>query len=406
MTSISSPRLGRAAAALLAAGLLAACSSASRSPTPSPAPSSSAAPTALPTATGTPTPAPAPSPTPIPTPPPGVVPAGFAPLSVTFVSPSTGFVLGTYPCSATDGCLSLLRSNDSGHSWTPVAAPPTKPARGESMGVHIVRFADARNGWAFGNELWSTHDGAAHWSRVALPGAASGGAVQSLEASGGLAHALVIGGTGNGSPSMLILDSSASNDTWTLSPTSVPIGAGPVPQGQLALQDGYGWAIEVDRTVVGGARLSGGRWSSWQPPCASGGGAAWITAASTSRLAAVCDEGEWVGPVGVHVYLSSNGGASFTRIAAALPTGSAGGIAYSSSGALVVGASTSTNAELLASFDGGSTWTAVFEGGMIFTAGELGFTTATQGVAIEERDGGSTLLMTFDGGHHWSPVTF
>jgi photosystem II stability/assembly factor-like uncharacterized protein len=57
---------------------------------------------------------------------------------------------------------------------------------------------------------------------------------------------------------------------------------------------------------------------------------------------------------------------------------------------------------LVATFDGGSSWQAVWSSEGTKTAGcyEIGFTTPTQGVAII---GGQdpALLMTRDGGHSW-----
>jgi len=56
-------------------------------------------------------------------------------------------------------------------------------------GVRQVRFADADNGWAFGPDLWATHDGGAHWGRTRLPGVENGAAVSDLAAAAGAVHA-------------------------------------------------------------------------------------------------------------------------------------------------------------------------------------------------------------------------
>jgi len=323
-------------------------------------------------------------------------------MSVTFVSTVSGFVLGTYPCGAANGCLALLHTPDSGHTWTAVRPPPTQTSPGYTSGVHRVRFADERNGWVFGPELWVTHDGGAHWRRPPLPGAAAAGEVESLEIGAGLVHAVVLDDGG-----VHILSSAVAADAWTASTTTIPVGAGPVPQAQLAVQGPAGWAIEVDRTVVGGARLSGARWVSWQPPCESAGGFAALAAATASDVDAVCDEGVWTGSSeSVHAYLSTDGGTTFRRVAPALEIADATAIGSSPSGAVVVGGSGHTGTGvLLASFDAGSTWATVYQGGDGVAADELGFETANQGVAIAT-GAAAQLLMTFDGGHHWSPVTF
>jgi len=254
--------------------------------------------------------------------------------------------------------------------------------------VRRVRFANANDGWAFDPDLWTTHDAGGHWVRQSLP---PDGDAQSLEVDAGVVHALVLDQAG-----VQILSSPVMVDRWTTSATTIESGAGPVPQAQLVLQGGGGWAIEVDRSVVGGARLNGGQWAAWQPPCASAGGDA-----------AVCDEGTWTGgSQSVHLYVSADGGASFRRVAAPLPISGASSVTRSLAGGVVVGGSDAVGGTLLASFDGGSTWATVYRGGDLIADDELGFTTATQGVAISLQGTTGQLLMTYDGGRHWGAVTF
>lgn len=382
-----------AAVALAVAGLLSACSSGTHPSTTATAsatlPPSSPSASAPPTPRATQTPSASPSAV-------AGVPADFAPLSASFVSTSAGFALGTTACGAAT-CIALARTADGGHTWSALPPPPL-PATGagQATPVRHVRFADARDGWAFGNQLWSTHDGGAHWARVPLPDIAE---VQSVEAAAGAVHALVVD-----SGAVRILDSPVATDAWKGSTTTIPLGAGPVPQAQLSLQGSAGWAIEVDRTVVGGAQLNGGRWTSWQPPCSSAGGFAALgaAAAATSRLDAVCVEGTYNGPAqSVHLYVSSDGGGSFQRIAAALPVSTADGLAVATQSTVVVSGHSANGDVLLGSFDGGAHWSTVYSGEQV-RQGELGFTTATQGVAAT----GTHLLMTYDGGHHWDAVSF
>jgi len=391
-------------AALLGAGcvaLLAACSSATtHHPTPTPAPPSpslSAAPTApsSPTATAA---LPVTSPTAL------VVPSGFSPESVTFISSQTGWVLGWYRCAeASSGCLALLRTVDAGHTWTAVRPPPAPVAIDYSKGVRQVRFADQRNGWAFGPDLWATHDGAAHWTHEGFATSAGNAEVSSLETSGGVVHAAVIGPSG-----VQLYSSPVATDSWSASATTIALGAGPVPQAQIVLHGSVGWAIEVDRTVVGGARLSNGRWVSWQPPCSSAGGFAALAAGTATQLVAACVEGTYTGPAQtVHVSFSSDGGASFRRVDTALPLTDAGAVTMSpSASTVIVGGGDQQGSVLLASFNGGASWTTVYRGGNSVVPDELGFTTTTQGVAIVSSGNTGHLLMTYDGGRHWQAVTF
>jgi photosystem II stability/assembly factor-like uncharacterized protein len=348
-------------------------------PAPTPAPSPALAPTAL---TGTTTATPS-------------TPPQFSPLSVTFVSLQTGWVLGTRPCPA-GACTVIVRTRDGGHSWVTITT--LAPA-----GATHLRFANLQDGWAYGSDLWATHDGGAHWRRVALSGVGHNALVAALETAGQSVHAAVID-TGV----VRILTSPVSTDAWSASSTTVSTGAGPVPRPVLVLQGSAGWLIENDRTVVGGARLTNGQWIPWQPPCIDTGGPASLAAASPTDLVAVCDTGLWTGTSpDTETLASTDGGATFRRTASHLlryPSV----VASPAPGAVVIGGSTSDNALALdASTDSQQSWNPVFRqpaGGVWL---ELGFTSANQGVAIyRSPEGRGAFLMSVDGGRHWRALTF
>lgn len=377
--------------------MLAGCSSAPR-PTHSP---STASPTAAesPSAGGTSAPAPAHTPTV------SAVPAGFAAASVTFVSPEVGWALGTSSCVPVP-CLTLLRTADAGSTWTRVGTPPAVFAapRLATSGVGAVRFADARNGWLFSPDLWSTHDGGAHWRQVSLPGVAQASPVARLEAAGGMVHAAVFDNTGT----VAIETAAVAGDAWHRSTTTIPLGAGPVPDVDLALHGGEGWIVENDRTVVGGARFHNGEWLAWQPPCSSSGGPAVLAASTATDLFALCNEGVWSGgPPAVRTYTSRDGGATFQRSAATFPLAAGGAVASARPSRAVVAASgPGGGLQLLLTTDGGATSAPVYRGPSA-GADDLGFTTAEQGVVIEAAPGMTgPLLMTRDGGHSWQAVAF
>jgi photosystem II stability/assembly factor-like uncharacterized protein len=313
-----------------------------------------------------------------------LAPGAFSPRSVTFVSPSEGWVLGN---------TGIEHTVDGGRTWSPVGAAPSSDA------THL-RFADPSDGWAWSSStVWSTHDGGRTWTRQTLPGLATEFTVEDLQASAGVAHVAVTQDDG----SVRILTTPVGSDAWRLSPAHITLGAGPVPSGQLVLQGSVGWFIQVDRTVVAGARLVNGQWQPWTPPCLNANGPAVLAASSPTELVAACDQGVWgpAAPMGEQLSVSHDGGATWTD-AGGVPAQPAQAVASASS-ATIVAAGTGG---LEATFDAGRSWaTVVPVNGNEVT--DLGFTTATQGVAVVNGHGpAGVLLMTRDGGHTWNPVTF
>ena len=319
----------------------------------------------------------------------------FSAMSVTFISLTTGWALGTVPCG-TGSCLQVWKTNDSGRTWAEVPAPPAPIAQGsDGPGVREIRFANADDGWIFLPDLWVTHDGGAHWTRQSV------GQVLALEAASGTVHAAVLAAD---QPQFAVLTSPVHGDAWQPSATKVDSGAGPVPRAQLVLHGTAGWLMIVNRTVAGGARLAGGRWIGWQPPCMDGRGAVELAASSASDLVAVCNEGEWNDrPHVARAYMSHDGGSSFGLVPTPLPIQGAGGLGAARSDVWVVGSTDSdSRAILLRTSDGGRTWRTVHrdaQGRWL----DLGFTSPQQGVAISEGTTGR-LLMTFDTGQTWAPV--
>ena len=188
---------------------------------------------------------------------------------------------------------------------------------------------------------------------------------------------------GTSGPSVRVASSSVSGDVWTTSPLKVELGAGPVPGTQLVLAGTSGWLLQVDRTVVGGARLVNGAWVAWTPPCASVVGPAVLAASSPTELDAACDVGLWSTPKGEHLYVSHDGGKTFAETGTPVPLDQTAEIASPSAGAVFVAGTTSQGSAIIGSFDGGQTWQTTLE--VAQSAGQdagftyLGFTTSTQG---------------------------
>jgi hypothetical protein len=337
------------------------------------------------------------------------VPTGFRPMSVTFVSADEGWVLGGAPC-ATGRCPVIAHTLDGGRKWTSIPAPNTKIGAAplvdgrvdeNATGIAGLRFANALSGWAFGPELWATHDGGATWKRLEVPPLLR---VFALETASGTAHAVAY----DGAQHFRIGSVAVGGDDWTVSAHQIPVGGGPIPAIQLVLSGAAGWVLENDRVVTAGARLVGGSWRAWQPVCTDVVGPAFMDASSPTNLVASCDVGQWSSPEGNHLFVSHDGGITFTATGPRTPIDMASAVATPSGSTILIGGSSGHGTGLVGSFDGGLTWSTVLSPGA-FSLSDLGFTTASQGVVIQTEDaqsGGSKLFMTRDGGKAWAPVTF
>ena len=360
--------------------------------------------------------------------------SAFRPASVTFISPSTGWVLGIAPCAAARSCLALRQTTDAGRSWTSrplpaalVAAAGDQVGGADPIARLDVRFADPRDGWIYGGTvdkraqgdpvapaLWSTHDGGLRWRRLRLSGVE--GSLFDLEAGNGTAHLLAP----NTNAGVTVESSPVAEDRWHHSSTvrlGDPAGGGEM-SGAIVLEGANGWLVEGnDRGTTGSARLArNGRWVSWTPPCASVGGSFAVPAASSAAdLLAVCVMGGFASPLsrsaprGATVesswlYRSSDGGRVFRAgpELARRPSVFFGVLASPRTGVIVLGASGPSGNELRASFDGGRDWTVVYRGQLSF----LGFTTPVQGVGIVSSRNSTCMIMSFDSGHSWRRVTF
>jgi photosystem II stability/assembly factor-like uncharacterized protein len=323
----------------------------------------------------------------------------FTAESVTFISAQMGWILGGM-CAGTVCSAAMYQTDDAGRRWFPVPAPPIS---GDSPGDALeVRFANANDGWVIGesesapySEVWSTHNGGARWEPVSFPGSVANASIADLETADGTVYATFCGGP------VSIGMSPVGADDWSLSRTTLPIGAGPICDDQFTLQRATGWLINVDRTVINGARLEGGSWVPWNPPCFTSGGPGELSASDALHLVAVCDAGVYAGPVSTTVSFSDDGGATFVPASQTLSSTDYGPIASPEPGVVVMGGESG----LIGTFDGGASWSVLYSTQDTAPSTDgwsyVGFTTALQGVAIE-RPG--TLLMTHDGGHVWVPV--
>lgn len=349
------------------------------------------------------------------------VPGGFEPGSVTFVSPTTGFVIGIDATCPGGSCVALARTTDRGSTWVSLPAPAAgyvAEGRSGSSTVPVVsevRFADELDGWVYGPSLFATHDGGASWQQVSL-----GGPVVALETSGGYVDAVVSPCTGDnqctGSLRLYQAPSTGGSFTSVLSTPSVTTDGGVAPQ-DLSLHAPVGFAdmsgsgqsaasIYATSSLATGA----GGWKAFPDPCAAattGYTVVAFVAPDTTDLYTLCGGGGAAGSETKRLVKTVNGVSTVTGTPPF--DGDAEALAATASGTLVVAAASGAS-ELYRSVDGGATWTTAEtygDGGAGFN--DLGFTTATQGVAIHGLPGppaafASQLLMTTDGGATWKVV--
>lgn len=108
----------------------------------------------------------------------GTAPSGFQPESFTAISEFSWWLLGSAPCSSPP-CTSIVHTVDGGRTFVGLPAP-------RSTKVDELRFADPFDGFAYGPQLWVTHDGAASWHRLDV-----GGSVTDMAFGDGFAYAIV-----------------------------------------------------------------------------------------------------------------------------------------------------------------------------------------------------------------------
>jgi hypothetical protein len=351
------------------------------------------------------------------------VPPNFRPTSVTFVGAGTGWVIGqagTPGHCATQYCTSLARTDDAGRTWTGVPAPLTGAPDG-ATGVSQVRFLNLVDGWAFGPELFATHDGGQTWTAVNTHGLR----VTDLETVGNRAFG-VFASCGGGGPAF-----AAQCTSFTLysSPASPASGAGWTPVGPstsgltdggqlgaatLVLTGTRGYLLAPDRTLYAGPVRAD---TPWQPvsrvpcvfgPAVPGGqpGGALLGAVNDTNLVFACLPPAVPGslPGGLQkklMFRSADGGSSWQEIAVAPAAGIASSLAASPAGTVVLG--TNQGIDLLPAGSTATAWQTATLAGSAPAGGfsYVGMTTDEQGIALPADPASGTVWFTFDGGLGW-----
>lgn len=224
--------------------------------------------------------------------------AGFIPVAASFQSPASGFVLGGVNCAGTRPCAARLAATTTGGArWHFAGTPHVRLA----SAVSGVLFADGRDGWLYGQQLWSTHDGGAHWRALSL-----GVSVVNMAVSAGTVYAVVQQNKTVTSP-WVLFRSSVGADAWTRVGTFT---SGPRPN----VGPGAGLAVSGRAAWFGSnstlwATADGAHWHKVRFQCPRKGyGLSDMAAASPSDVVFVCIAPGGLGNTFNQVLTSADGG--------------------------------------------------------------------------------------------------
>ncbi len=241
----------------------------------------------------------------------------FQVADLAFVDALHGWALGRLRTADTGGTVALRHTSDGGLSWQAVQAPGTD---GAPPPVSHIRFASTRDGWAFGPGLFSTHDGGKSWRDESPPGE-----IIALETSGGVAWAIArTGGEGAGEEGQdALVYWTAQLGVWS-KPTS-PLPAADVAD-LLAAGEREAWLVCEDaaqgllRARIWVTRDRGETWNE-PAPAFSVPGEASLAMDDSRQLWLVSTGGPATYMQTKQVAVSADGGASWSRVADALPVG-------------------------------------------------------------------------------------
>ena len=327
------------------------------------------------------------------------VPPGFKPQSVTFVSTSSAWLLGSAPClspRAWSRCPAVLRSQDGGRTWVGVPAP------GDAAYLGDIRFADTRNGWIVvrgplvakdpggaSGVLYATHDGGATWHTVSLPGKAT-----RVEAAGGRVWVLARADAPAPSAYMAPIGGDTFTQVW-----SGP-GSGIAVHGRNAFLYGVG----RDANELGGdifVVVKDGTGSEQRGPCDYGHDKSVVLAAATdTMLVGVCGGARSGNTQPKQLAVSFDLGVSWAPIGTPDGVGIVRSVAATGPATFLAGA----GMPIRVTRDAGRTWTVALAAPGPDGFGYVGFTDDTHGVALPAN--GSALYLTTDAGRTWTAHQF
>ena len=358
------------------------------------------------------------------------VPPNFAASSVTFVSTFTGWVIGQAGTPGHCGppsayiCTSVAATNDGGATWHGVPAPVSGAPSG-GTGVSQIRSLDGVSAWAFGPQLYATHNGGQAWARIPTHGMR----VTGLETVNGIVFAVwaQCASTGAdfaaGCTSFSLYSSPAGRDDWSPVPgvTGLQASGGAPGSAQLVLTGSRGYLMTPGGQLFSGPVTRPARWRAVTAPagtpaalpCAPGAGETGghplqaMLASTGPGLVLLCAGQASGNQQAKTLYYSADGGRSWNPAGPAPARGTAMSLSGPPGGPVLV--ATSTGIDFSTNAPGTSTalaWSTARGAGAPGGYSYVGMTTSQQGVAVPADLNLYAVWFTYDGGAHWqqSPV--
>ena len=349
------------------------------------------------------------------------VPGNFRPTAVTFVGTRTGWVIGqalTPGHCASQFCTSVARTDDAGHAWAGEPAPMAGAADG-ATGLSQIRFLNLDDGWAYGPQLYATHDGSKTWAQVSTGGLR----VTALETVGDRVFALWASCTGNGPAYAVnctrftLYSASAGGGAWApvgTSTTGLTDGAAS-EAAELVLTGTRGYLLAPGGALYAGPVDGSGPWkqvSTLVSSCPVGQAradgqptGALLGAVDSRDLILACASASSgtnpsVSTQQKFIYSSPDGGVSWRQLSTAPAAGVAFGLAASPKESVVL--ATDQGIDLLPKNETSWQTATLRGGGPPGGFGYIGMTTDEQGVALPADPSASTVWFTFDGGQTWA----
>jgi hypothetical protein len=339
------------------------------------------------------------------------LPAGFRGTSLSWVSPTQGWMLGVGPCASSSTCTTVVGTTDGGATWSTLGGMGAPLTLEEETGVTQIRFADALHGWAIWPAFWATKDGGATWKKQVPPG--GGRQVLALAGNSDGVYAVVSPCRLNrlcNDPSTL-WRTSVSGGQWTQVPVSLPVAVSPVLAvhgvvAYLAIPAGLDLAVDVLDVT-----LDGQNWISRPDPCHPENGETLnsIAPISDTKVALLCQGNIGFGKAAKFVLRSNDNGLT-TKSAGVLPEyGITSQLAAAPDGTLVV--ATYSIGTWIYRNSVGQTWTTsvdLGDGGIGWN--DVSFTTNLIGFVVHGPAtccggfGPGELWETVDGGLTWGPA--